>query len=205
MSTTVSVYIAEASPARLRGRLVAFQSVLITMGRFCGALASAVAFSLNPPVTGRKQPVLMMTTDLLTATKAHQPLFRLHWLDVLNFSSRRSVKLTNRSSRLFAFFFFTLFSFSLVRFIHVLFSSFNVFRRRPHTVRQLFISRERTRERVRITKTTRPAQQHRPIVLFLFYIFFPTRNLPDSELNSLSLFLYIPISLPLSLTMCACY
>lgn len=100
MSTTVSVYIAEASPAHLRGRLVAFQSVLITMGRFCGALASAVAFTLYPPVTGRKQPVLMMTTDLLTATKAagahlshshHQSPFRLQWLDVLNFSSRRSV------------------------------------------------------------------------------------------------------------------
>lgn len=93
MSSTVSVYIAEASPAYLRGRLVSFQSVLITMGRFCGALASALAFSLDPPVTGRKQPVLMMTTDLLTATKAHhpQPQFRLEWLDVLNFSSRRSV------------------------------------------------------------------------------------------------------------------
>ena len=96
MSTTVSVYIAESSPAHLRGRLVAFQSVLITMGRFCGALASAVAFTLYPPVTGRKEPVLMMTTDLLTSTKAagahhqHWP-FRLQWLDVLNFSSRRSV------------------------------------------------------------------------------------------------------------------
>ena len=96
MSTTVSVYIAESSPAYLRGRLVAFQSVLITMGRFCGALASAVAFTLYPPVTGRKEPVLMMTTDLLTSTKAagahhqHWP-FRLQWLDVLNFSSRRSV------------------------------------------------------------------------------------------------------------------
>ncbi|XP_059351887.1 proton myo-inositol cotransporter-like isoform X1 [Daphnia carinata] len=98
MSTTVSVYIAEASPAHLRGRLVAFQSVMITMGRFFGALASAVAFTLYPPVTGRKQPVLMMTTDLLTATKAagahlshshHHLPFRLQWLDVLNFSSRR--------------------------------------------------------------------------------------------------------------------
>ncbi|XP_046456242.1 proton myo-inositol cotransporter-like isoform X1 [Daphnia pulex] len=97
MSTTVSVYIAETSPAHLRGRLVAFQSVLITMGRFCGALASAVAFTLYPPVTGRKEPVLMMTTDLLTSTKAagggahhsHQWPFRLQWLDVLNFSSRR--------------------------------------------------------------------------------------------------------------------
>jgi hypothetical protein len=99
MSTTVSVYIAETSPAHLRGRLVAFQSVLITMGRFCGALASAVAFTLYPPVTGRKEPVLMMTTDLLTSTKAaggahhsHQWPFRLQWLDVLNFSSRRSVR-----------------------------------------------------------------------------------------------------------------
>ena len=92
MSTAASVYIAEASPASLRGRLVTFQSVLITLGRFCGAMASAVAFSLDPPVTGRKQPVLMMTTDLLTATKAHrQPAFKLQWLDVLNFSSRRSV------------------------------------------------------------------------------------------------------------------
>lgn len=98
MSTTASVYIAEASPAHLRGRLVAFQSVLITMGRFCGAMASAVAFSLHPLVTGRKQPVLMMTTDLLTATKAHQPHFRLQWLDVLNFSSRRSVSIDRCST-----------------------------------------------------------------------------------------------------------
>lgn len=93
MSTTVSVYIAETSPSHLRGRLVTLQSVLITLGRFCGALASAVAFTLEPPITGRKQPVLMMTTGLITSTKSHHrpPRFRLHWLDVLNFSSRRSV------------------------------------------------------------------------------------------------------------------
>lgn len=93
MSTSVAVYIAEASPAHLRGRLVSLQSVLITLGRFCGALASAVAFSLAPLATGRKQPVLVLTNDLLAGAGKKQlspsSRYTFQWVDVLNFSSRR--------------------------------------------------------------------------------------------------------------------
>lgn len=83
-STTVAVYIAECSPPDLRGRLIALQSCLITLGRFSGALVSAIVFSAQPPVTGHKRPVLA------AALKSKQGARVLQWLDVLDFTGRRS-------------------------------------------------------------------------------------------------------------------
>ncbi len=84
-SSTVAIYIAESSPLNLRGPLVAFQSVMITMGRFSGALVSAVVFSTtHPPVTGLKQPALVPTM------KNGHRIQQMQWLDVLDFSGRRS-------------------------------------------------------------------------------------------------------------------
>ena len=81
------MYIAEASPTAQRGRLVGLQSVFITLGRFSGALASAVAFSVLPPMsTGRRKASIIHST---TTGKAGRGLFQLQWLDILDFSSRR--------------------------------------------------------------------------------------------------------------------
>jgi len=79
------VYVAEASPASMRGPLVVMQSVLITMGRCSGALVSAVVFQLDPP-SSRKVAV---TT--LTVSQGGYWYRQLQFLDVFNFSSRRSV------------------------------------------------------------------------------------------------------------------
>ena len=78
-SSTVAVYIAECSPADLRGPLVALQSVLITLGRFSGAFVSALVFTAQPPV---KRPVLaaMLTSK---SSRVHQ------WIDALDFTGRR--------------------------------------------------------------------------------------------------------------------
>ena len=90
MLSAVSVYIAEASPASIRGPLVVVQSVFITMGRFTGALVSAVTFQLDPP-TSRKVPVI---TLLSKATRGSHRHHLLQWLDVFDYSGRRSVTLS---------------------------------------------------------------------------------------------------------------
>ena len=89
MLSAVSVYIAEASPASIRGPLVAMQSVFITMGRFIGALVSAVTFQLNPP-TSHKIPVLTLISKANGGFKRHH---LLQWLNVFDYSGRRSVYL----------------------------------------------------------------------------------------------------------------
>ena len=82
MMSSVGVYVAEGSPSWLRGQLVVGQSVFITMGRFSGALVSAVTFQLDPP-TRRTIPVLL--SKILPGRSF------LQWLDVVDYSGRRSV------------------------------------------------------------------------------------------------------------------
>ena len=84
MSTTAAVYIAESSPVAVRGPLVAFQSVLITLGRFSGALVSAIAFQLGPP-TSRK------TLAMAFISRKGRWYRDIKWLNVFDFSSRRCV------------------------------------------------------------------------------------------------------------------
>lgn len=86
MSSTVAVYIAECSPAGVRGRLVVLQSVLITLGRMTGALVSAVVFSINPPAAHR-HPVMLATSAALAKHHRHLPAMR--WITIVDYSSRR--------------------------------------------------------------------------------------------------------------------